>query len=209
MNQKFHRIVAVCTFLFVSGCGTMSVGEQFGYSTLACAGVGTIVGVATGNAGSGAIAGGGCLALASIAIAVNYYDKQSRTAEQDEEAYGYSLNEVREPTVRIRSARAMPSTVRHGQNVSIVTDYSVLTPKNQQNVEIPVEESFVLNSKRDGESKQLRPRSILRKAGGWDSTLKFTVPDELPPGEYEVEHKVRAGSSYAVDRSSFIVSSRA
>jgi hypothetical protein len=208
MKTKFNRILFAFSLMMVSGCANMSVGEQLGYSTLACTGVGTIVGLATGEAGSGAIAGGGCLALASIYIAYNYFDKQSRTVEQDEERYGYSLRNVTEPMVRIRSAKTTPSRVRRGQKASIVTDYSVITPKDQQNLDVEVEESVVLTSKSDGGSKPFEPRSTLRKAGGWKSTLEFKVPDQLPPGTYEVEHKVKAGNSYAVEKSSFRVTSK-
>lgn len=201
--KKATSLVLGCTL--VTGCANMSTGEQVGAAALGCGAVGAIVGLATGSAGIGAAAGGGCFALGAAAIAVNYYDQQSRSVEQDQQMYGYSLNEVKESTVQIRQVHSAPTSVRPGEKLSIVTDYSVITPQDQAGQEVQVEESMTLMSMDGSDSKPLKPRTIARKAGGWDSTVNITIPDGMPAGKYVVEHKVQAGSSYAVEKSTFVV----
>ena len=104
--------------------------------------------------------------------------------------------------MKIRRGSATPNTVKPGQAVNIVTDYSVVTPPNIQSVE--VEESWVL--KKDGKPlTTLQPQHNQRTAGGWMAKAQIPVPGNAEPGTYVIENKVQAGTSYDVDESVFYV----
>ncbi|MGH8549982.1 MAG: hypothetical protein ACRERU_15525 [Methylococcales bacterium] len=158
------------------------------------------------GAGHYPAAGGGCLALGAAAIAINYYQsQQSRTPTQDQEAYGYSLAQVTKPVVKIRNGNASPKVVRAGDKLAVTTNYSVITPEEQAQQAIPVEETLVLT--KGGELiKTLGPRVEQRTAGGWDARADITIPDKMPAGTYVIEHKVKVGDSYSVQNSNFEVS---
>ncbi|MGH8557143.1 MAG: hypothetical protein ACRESZ_06705 [Methylococcales bacterium] len=195
---------AIALMVTLSGCAGMSTGEQVGAAALGCGLVGAIVGLATDSAGIGAAAGGGCLALGAAAIAIHYYQaQQTRSSDEDQQAYGYSLAQVTEPVVKIRAGTAQPNLVRAGDKLAVKTSYSVIMPENQAQTAIPVEETLVLS--KDGKLIQtFGPRVEQRKAGSWDAKADITIPD-TPAGMYMIEHKIKVGNSYSVQNSSFQV----
>ncbi|MGR9108077.1 MAG: hypothetical protein ACU843_14210, partial [Gammaproteobacteria bacterium] len=193
---KILKITPGIALVFaLSGCANMSTGEQVGAAVLGCGAVGAIVGLATGSSGIGAAAGGGCFALGAAAIAYNYYQaEQTRSYEQDQQAYGYSLAQVTEPIVKIRNGTVTPSPVHAGEDIAIQTDYSVIMPENQAQSTIQVEETLTLS--KDGEQlNTLGPKVQQRTAGGWDFKGGITLPKEMPVGTYNIEHKVKVGDS--------------
>ncbi|MCI0733602.1 MAG: hypothetical protein L0Y38_07250 [Methylococcaceae bacterium] len=203
--KNLKIVPGIALVVWLSGCANMSTGEQAGAALLGCGAVGAIVGLATDSAGIGAAAGGGCLALGAAAIAINYYQsQQSRSYTQDQEAYGYSLAQVTEPVVKVRNGTASPNVVRSGDKLAVTTNYSVITPEDQAQNAIAVEETLVLS--KDGELiKTLGPRVEQRTAGGWDAQAEMKIPDKMPAGTYVIEHKVKVGDSYSVQNSSFEV----
>jgi hypothetical protein len=185
--------------LLTTGCATME--QSMGVGGLACAGVGVLTGVLTNNAGIGAGAGAGCMALTSVAI-YSYHTSQTRTAEQDQQLYGYTTP-VNGTEVKIRDAIASPKTARAGDTIKLALDYSVIAPKGTHDVN--VEEKMVL--KQNGkELKSLSERTVKRPLGGSGSQVDFAVPAKMPPGTYVIENTVKTGTSYDVRDAVLIVS---
>jgi hypothetical protein len=199
MNNKIRMIALVCSGTLMAGCATME--QSAGLATLGCTGVGVLTAVLTKNSGIGAGAGAGCLALTGLAI-YGYHSSQTRTVAQDQQLYGYTAP-VNSTEVKIRNASANPETVRVGDTLKIGMDYSIMAPRGTQNVS--VQETMVL--KRDGKVLQtLSERPIVRQLGGGSSEVDFKIPEKMPPGTYVIEQKVKAGTSYDVRPTVFVVS---
>ncbi len=197
-KQKLKVIAAIYSGVLLTGCATWQ--QSTGLATLGCAGVGILTGALTHSAGAGAGAGAGCMALAAIGI-YNYHSSQTRTAQQDQQLYGYTAP-VNSTEVKIRNATALPEMVKAGDTVKLTLDYSVMAPKGIENVD--VDESMVL--KRDGKVLQtLSERPIKRPLGGSSSEVDFKVPAEMPAGTYVIEQKVTAGTSYDIRPTVFVV----
>ena len=195
-NIKLSTLV--CTGALLVGCSTME--QSMGIGALGCAGVGVLTGVLTNNAGIGAGAGAGCMALTGLAI-YSYHTSQTRTAEQDQQLYGYTTP-VNGTEVKIRDAIASPKTARAGDTIKLALDYSVIAPKGTQDVN--VEEKMVL--KQNGkELKSLSERTVKRPLGGSGSQVDFAVPAKMPPGTYVIENTVKTGTSYDVRDAVLIV----
>jgi hypothetical protein len=201
MNKhKIKVIAAVCSGVLLTGCASME--QSAGLAALGCAGVGVLTGVLTNEAGIGAGAGAGCMALAGVAL-YNYHTSQTRTAQQDQQIYGYTAP-VNSTEVKIRNATASPETVKAGDTVKLTLDYSVMAPSGTQNANVT--ESMVL--KQNGKvMKTLSERSVPRPLGGCSSEVDFTIPAKMPPGTYVIEQKVTAGTSYDVRPAVFVVGS--
>lgn len=200
MNKhKLNVVAAVFSGVLLTGCATME--QSAGLAALGCAATGGLVGALTGSAGIGAATFAGCGAISAIAI-YNYHSSQTRTVAQDQKLYGYAP--VSSTEVKIRNATASPEIVRAGDTLKIAMDYSVMAPKNTQDVD--VKESLVL--KRDGEVlKTLDERIVKRPLGGGNSEVDFTIPSKLAPGTYVIEQKVTAGTSYDARNTVFVVGS--
>ncbi|MGH8558213.1 MAG: hypothetical protein ACRESZ_12280 [Methylococcales bacterium] len=205
MTIKSLKIVPAIALIFtLSGCAGMSTGEQAGAAVLGCGAIGAIVGLATGSAGIGAAAGGGCFALGAAAIAINHYQaRQTRSPSEDQPIPGHNPAGVTEPVVEIRSGTAQPNLVRAGDNLIVRTDYSVIMPKNQEQMAISVEETLALS--KDGKLIKTLSRVEQRTAGGWDAQSQLTIPDKMPAGMYMIEHKIKVGNRLSVQNSSFQV----
>lgn len=200
MNKKKKIFAVACGTIFLSGCATM--GQSAGLTTLACAGTGILVGALTHSAGWGAGAGGICAAVGLIAV-YSYHSSQTRTAQQDQQVYGYTTP-TNSTAVKIRNAISSPERVRVGDTVRVATDYSVMAPQGSRDVQ--VKEHLVL--KKDGQSlKELNDRPIQRAIGGHLAEVEFQIPAKMPAGTYVIEHRVQSGTSYDVRQSVFVVQS--
>jgi len=197
-TYKLKVIAAVCSGVLLTGCATME--QSAGLAALGCAAAGGLAGGLTGSAGIGAATFAGCGALAAIGI-YSYHTSQTRTAQQDQQLYGYTAP-VNSTEVKIRNATASPEMVKAGDTVKLTLDYSVMAPKGIENVD--VDESMVL--KRDGKVLQtLSERPIKRPLGGSSSEVDFKIPAEMPAGTYVIEQKVKAGTSYDIRPTVFVV----
>lgn len=201
MNKYNLKAMAfVCSGVLLTSCATME--QSAGLAALGCAATGGLVGGLTGSAGLGAAAFAGCGAISAIGI-YSYHTSQTRTAQQDQQLYGYTAP-VNSTEVKIRNAIASPEQVKAGDTVKLTLDYSVMAPQGIQNVD--VDESMVL--KHDGKVLQtLSERPIKRPLGGSSSEVDFTIPAKMPPGTYVVEQKIKAGTSYDVRPTVFVVGS--
>jgi hypothetical protein len=197
-------LLLVCC-LGLSSCATMYDGQldQIG-GTIAGAAVGAILGgLIGGDAESvliGAAAGG--LMGWSTATVAHYEACQVRTSQEDRRMYGFTKS-VSTPTIKIRQGTVEPNRVKAGQEVTVVTDYSIYLPNRSPNV--PVQESYKLL--RDGkEICTLPPQNKTLGNGGFTGKAAIPVPRGAKPGTYIIEHRTVTGSSYDVTTTSFIVS---
>ena len=191
--------VALCSSL-LAGCATQEGNQQVmgvgAGAALGC-GLGYLIGGAEGcayGAAAGAVAGWG-------AVKVSQYNAtQVRTAQQDQKLYG--LTNVTSTLVKIQGANANPQTVKAGQPLNIMTDYSVQVPQGQTGAS--VQESLVL--KKDGKViASPAPQTFQRLAGGYQATASLPIPANAPKGTYVLESQVKAGTSYDVRQTPFVV----
>lgn len=207
MMQAPSRNTAAVTLLAASltlaGCETTGdVQDQTagaGIGALVGAGIGALV---TGDA-KGALAGaaiGGLVGFSAVKIQ-QYQARQVRSSAADSRLYGLT-QPVSATQVKIRRSTASPRTVSPGQSVNLTTDYSLLLPANQSNASIT--ESWTL--KKDGKTvANLPAKTNRRSAGGWAAQAEITIPPDVPAGTYVIEHRVKSGSSYDTDTSTFVV----
>jgi LysM repeat protein len=206
MKVSRATVVAAVAASLVSGCATMG-GE--GQQQAMGAGIGAALGCGVGvlitrNARGCAIgaAAGGLLGWGVVKIN-QYQAKQVRSASADRRVYGLT-KAVDTSLVKIRKGASSPKAVKPGQVVVISTDYSLLLPRRESSE--TVYESWAL--KKDGKVLYSLPEQAnKRTGGGWVAEATINVPKSAPPGTYVVEHKVKAGSSYDTDESTFIVKS--
>jgi hypothetical protein len=197
---------AVSASLVTSGCATM--GEEGQMQALG-AGLGAAVGCGIGalvtrdakGCAAGAAIGG---AIGFTAVKINQYQaKQVRSSKADARLYGLA-KPVNSPQVKIRKGTSSPNAVKAGQAVTITTDYSLMLPAATSDTQ--VSESWAL--KKDGKVLYSLPAQVNeRTPGGWSTSAAIDVPQNAPPGTYVVEHKVKVGSSYDTDESTFVVKS--
>ena len=204
-HGKQIAALAAAIALTLSGCATtgdtqnQALGAGIG-AALGC-GVGALVtGDARGCAAGAAI--GGVLGWGVVAI-IQYQATQVRSSSADTRVYGLT-KPVSSTQVKIRKGSNSPKSVRAGQPVAILTDYSLMLPPSTSSV--LVTESWAL--KKDGKLvTRLPEKSTNRIAGGWEAKAEITIPPEVQPGTYVIEHTVKAGSSYDTDESTFVIRS--
>lgn len=197
---------AVAASLVSAGCATTSgdaqnqaAGALLG-AALGC-GIGALItqdarGCAIGAA-IGGMAGWGVVKVRQGQV------KQVSSAQDSARLFGLT-KPVASPLVKIKSGTSSPQTLRPGQTVTITTDYALLLPPSASVAS--VDESWTL--KKDGKVLHSFPgEASKRAAGGYARDWEMDLPANSAPGTYVVEHKVRAGSSYDTQQSSFVVKS--
>lgn len=204
-TKRTISALVVAVAVSISGCATMSEGEQqalgAGIGAAMGCGIGALI---TGNA-RGCAAG---LALGGMAgygvVKLNQYEsRRVRSAQAEARMYGLT-KPVDSAQVKIRKGSAAPKVVKAGSKVKLTTQYSVFLPKTASSVSVA--ESWAL--KKDGKEVMTIPAETTnRAAGGWEAGGSIPVPQDAPPGTYVIEHVVKAGSSYDTDESIFIVES--
>lgn len=204
-NRSRITALTAAVALTLSGCATTGDGQSQAMgagigAALGC-GVGALVtGDAKGCAAGAAI--GGVLGWGVVAIN-QYQARQVRSSSADSRVYGLT-KPVSSTQVKIRKGSNSPKSVRAGQPVNIVTDYSVMLPSSASSA--MVTESWAL--KKDGKVvTHLPEKSTSRSAGGWEAQAEITIPPDVPPGTYVIEHTVKSGSSYDTDESTFVIRS--
>lgn len=195
-NQSKHLYIALFCSLVV-GCATPEQNQQMfgaaGGAALGCLAGALISGNAKGCA-AGAVAGA---AVGWSAVKITQYNAtQVRSANEDQRVYGLT-KPVKSTIVKIRSGKAIPDQVRQGQQVQIVTDYSLLVPQGTPGSDVV--ESWVL--KKDGKVlTNVPPQRIHREAGGYAVDATIPIPANAAPGTYVVETKVQAAPATMLTR---------
>jgi len=203
--KKIVFALAACVTL--AGCNTtQEQQDQTTGAVVGCAG-GAIVGALIGGSRGAAIgcAAGGLIGWGTVRMS-QYNAYQARSSSADQNSYRrtdpdfYALNRSGSGSaVKIRGVDASPDRARSGTTIVAVTDYSVVTRGS-----VNVQESWAL--KKDGRQLvELKPSPQTRGSGGWESRAEFPVPSDAEPGTYVIEHRVKAGSSYDKQISTFVV----
>lgn len=201
------RLVSViaAAAVVMSGCQTTGgVSEEAagaGIGALVGCGIGAaITGTARGCAGGAAI--GGLLGFGVVKLS-QYEARQVRSAKADQRLYG--LTQSTDSTqVKIRKGKSTPKTVKAGDSVKIVTDYSLVLPRGETST--TVKESWAL--KKDGKVvMNMEPQRNSRESGGWAANAEIPIPSSAAAGTYVVVHRVEAGKSYDETESTFVVRS--
>jgi hypothetical protein len=200
-NNKLAWIsMALCSSL-LAGCAASEGNQQVmggvGGAAVGC-GLGFLIGGGAKECVYGAMAGA---AAGWGAVKLSQYNaSQVRTAQEDQKLYG--LTNVSSTLVKIQGSNATPQTVKPGQPLNIMTDYSVQVPKGQTGAS--VQETLVL--KKDGKVvASPAPQTFQRTAGGYQATASLPIPANAPKGTYVIETQVKAGTSYDVRQTPFVV----
>jgi hypothetical protein len=132
-----------------------------------------------------------------------YHSAQTRTIEQDQKKYRYTAPNSTQ--VKVRSFKALPEIVKAGDTLIISMDYSVMAPKGT--LDVNVRETMLL--KKNGKVlKTVIDNPVVPKPlGGCISEVNFKIPVGMPPGTYDIEQKVQAGTSDDVRSAVFVVGS--
>lgn len=176
MKPSTTLALACAAATLVGGCATRPDGDPSRTTQGAVAGavIGGLIGAATGN--RNAIATGVLAGAALGAVIGNYQDRQ--IASREEASRRYAL--ASQPRLEVESNVNNPRQVGPGAPVESQVGYTVLAPGHAQNIKVT--ESRVLV--RANERFPLSTREVLRAQGTHLSTLKFTLPRDLPAGNY-------------------------
>ena len=204
INRKIMGVVTVAAAVIASGCqttgGTQDQVAGLGIgAALGCAAGALIEGSAKGCAVGAAV--GAAAGWAAVSIS-QYHTEQVRSSTADRRVYGLT-KPVSSPQVKIQRATSLPGTVRAGQRVDILTDYSLRLPSGQ--TDASVEQSWALDV--GGQRVPLGSKTAEQEDGGQNAGVTINVPADIEPGTYIVEHKIRSGSSYDTRKSEFVVRS--
>lgn len=168
------------------------------------------IGAAAGTAGgillgglifrntTGALLGG---LLGGLAGGVIGEAMDARKREHASTAKAYNYAAAQGMVVRIEKVEALPSTVRPGDTVQLVTHYALLTPDPTQTVSVAERREIT-------KAGQLVGNPVLtvdRTGGTWASTIPLTLPDNAAEGIYRVNMSVRANGSLASQATTFTV----
>ncbi|MBI2876829.1 MAG: hypothetical protein HYY20_08110 [Candidatus Tectomicrobia bacterium] len=170
----------------------------------------TAIGAATGVAGgallggliykntTGAVVGG---LLGGLLGGVIGEAMESEREGYEETARSLNYTPAQGTLVRIEKVEALPSVVRPGETVQLVTHYALLTPNPSQEVSVTERREIT-------KGKQLVGNPVLtvpRRGGTWASTIPLTLPATTQPGEYQVDMSVQADGSLARKAMTFTV----
>jgi hypothetical protein len=203
MNSIIKSTVSTAVCLSLLGGCAMTPEDQQRWGAAAGGIVGGLAtGLSTKNVGYGLLgaAGGAALAWGAIKL-VQHNTQQVRSPEEDRKIYGFTpaFNNAK---VQLNKGSASPNTVSPGQQVNVVSDYSLALPASSNMT--TVQESYSL--KKDGKLLfESSPQSAQRTAGGYVVNASIPIPSNATPGTYIVESKVQAGTSYDVNQAAFVV----
>jgi hypothetical protein len=176
---KYKNLLSFLTILFFAcvhlcGCATTygryDPDQKQAVRTLTG---GLLGGLVAGNTG-GAIVGALIVDIYSI-TRKDYYDRS--IAPRDEAAKKYDYNE-KKVELFIEGSGVAALDVRSGSMVESNIQYTILAPPAEQ--EIRITETRILSS--ENKRVELDKREVLRKQGTHVSTIKFTIPDDIPRG---------------------------
>lgn len=194
MKRTVATIVAVSIVGgSISGCAEMGTTGQ-GAAIGAVAG--GLLGAAVGKRKGAAV--GALLGAAAGAIIANYMDRQNAT--RDEAARKYSYDAATDK-LEIEGASISPPRVPRGAAVESAVQYTALAPADAQQIKISEVRTLVS----DKETVDLGKREVMRAQGTHTSTMKFTVPKDIPRGNYTLVTTVSDGRNSRSARSPFTV----
>lgn len=184
----------------IAGCATTSPSAERGGMIGAGSGavMGAIVGQIIAGDTKGTLIGAAIGALAG-GIVGSYIDQQNATRAQAAQKYQYNGKESK---IEIEKASILPVHVTPGAALESRVQYTLLSPKVDQQIAI-TEHRAVVGSK---ESFDLSERKITREQGTHTSTMKINLPKDLPKGNYTLVTTITDGRDTKSAKTSFLVS---
>lgn len=170
----------------------------------------TAIGAAAGTAGglllgglifrstTGALLGGLLGGLAGGVIG-DAMESQKREYASTAKAYNYTPAEG--TVVRIEKVEALPSTVKPGDTVQLVTHYALLTPDPTRAVSVTERREIT----KAGQMVGNPVLTVDRTGGTWASSIPLTLPANAATGVYHVNMAVRTNGSLASKATTFTV----
>lgn len=138
----------------------------------------------------GALLGAGLGALACVAY--NYEASQTRTAQQVGDEYRKANNNQLPPAPVVTAYRTETTrpTARGGDDVTVRSNIEVVPGAKEPVREL--REEFVIVDPKGVERSKIAKTPAPAGAGGgaYVSTLQFTFPQGIPPGEYKVQSRL-------------------
>lgn len=203
ISNKRRIFTLAMAAILTSSCATTPEGQQQAVGAAGGAALGCLIGALISGADGcvyGAIAGA---AAGWGTVTVSQYNaRQVNTAEEVQEIYGLTES-MSGPVIKIDRGTSMPSTIKAGEQVNILTKYAVVLPKDLPTVE--VQETWIL--KKDGKNLVTLPApAVQRASGGWETNATIPMPANAESGTYVIEHGIQSGTSYDKVESVFIVS---
>jgi uncharacterized protein YcfJ len=188
MKKAIATISAMSFLAFqLAGCANTQEmsGTQKGATTGAI--VGAVLGaIFSDDKGKGAVIGAAAGALIG-GVAGHYYDKQ--TASRDEAIKRRGDAQVPGDVIEVEGGSVNPESVTAGATVESSVQYTALASTEGQ--QIKLRETRTLEG--DNGTVQLADREITRAQGSHSSTVKFTMPQDFPKGNYTLVTTVSDG----------------
>lgn len=203
-RRKFVALGLCCVLILVSfvSCATVEQTVQERPKTVigAAAGVagGALLGGLIFKSAGGAIVGGLLGGLAGGLIG-NAMEAQPKDRAATAKEYGYSPTQG--TFIRIEKVQVEPTTIKPGEQVTLVTQYALLTPQPEQ--PITVTERWEI---RQGNTLTGNPvLKLQRQDGTWASAIPVTLPSTATAGIYRVAVAVEAGGKRSTAETTFTV----
>lgn len=187
MNKPLCSLLVCTLALQLPGCATKPEegGSRASQGAMAGAVLGGLLAAATGGDRKAVLTG--VLAGAAVgAIVGNYQDRQ--VASRTEAARRYAL--ANQPRLEVEHNQNNPARANAGLAVESQVGYTVLAPGHTQDMTVTESRRLV----RGSESFPLSKRDIVRAQGTHVSTLKFTLPKDLPAGDYLLVTTLTSGA---------------
>jgi hypothetical protein len=144
-------------------------------------------------------AAGGVLGGVGGYLYAEHRNSEMRSAAMAAQSYNY--NPSRGNVVNIDRADVSPSRVRAGQSVSMVMQYTILTPGNY-----PVSVSLTREIRKDGVPVGQPYQTTVNNANGtFMDQVAYTVPGNAVPGTYTVASRLDSSVGSAQRDTYFIV----
>lgn len=192
------HVAATALVAFVlAGCATPGQGQPDSSSPECNPVVGAVIGGVAGallggdrRRAQGAAIGAGVGALACVAY--NYQTQQTKSAQQVGDEYKKVHNDQLPPAPVVNAYRTETTrpTARGGDEVTVRSSIEVVPGAKEPLRELR-EEFVILDPKGVERSKIAKTPTQAGTAGGaFVSTLQFTFPEGVPPGDYQVQSRL-------------------
>lgn len=178
--------IALAVAFTLGGCASGPDGgtSRAGQGAIAGAVIGGLLGAATGGDRRAVMTG--VLAGAAVGALVGHYQDR-QIASREEAARRYAL--ANQPRLEVEGQQNSPQRAAPGAAVESQIGYTVLAPGSGQDMKVTESRALV----RGNDNFPLSKRELSRPQGTHQSTLKFTLPRDLPKGDYQLVTTISSG----------------
>jgi Glycine zipper len=204
ITQKAVAFGCCCALvgLALAGCAPLEqqVSEHPGTAVGAGAGAagGALLGGLIFQSTTGAVIGGLVGGLTGGLIG-NAAEAQKQDQDATYRRYGYQT--AQGTRVRIEEVHAQPSHIRPGENVNLVVQYAIMTPREGH--AMTVAERWDISHR--GQATGSPVHTVHHSGGTWAGALPVTLPPSASPGTYHVAVTVEAEGASDTRETTFTV----